>query len=161
MDIAKDYAESQGWRVEDKALLKLYLILSQVPNDDQGNVVELVKEIMNHAAGHAKNRLGNKLFGRFRSVLTIKEGDLSSEDEYEDDEDEENTEAEEDTQPDDSIENDRDKPKKEKKSRAWKKNKQAEKKAFSDDTEDNDDLMKMMSTTMTMMMTMIMMNSRH
>lgn len=141
VDIAKDYAESQGWRVEDKALLKLYLILSQVPNDDQGNVVELVKEIMNHAAKHAKNRLGNKLFGRFRSVLTIKEGDLSSDDEYEDDEDEENTEAEEDTQPDDSIENDSDNPKKEKKSRAWKKNKQAEKKASSDNTEekDNDD----------------------
>lgn len=57
MDIAKDYAESQGWRVEDKALLKLYLILSQVPNDDQGNAVELVKEIMNHAAGHAKTGL--------------------------------------------------------------------------------------------------------
>lgn len=139
VDIAKDYAESQGWRVEDKALLKLYLILSQVPNDDQGNAVELVKEIMNHAAGHAKNRLGNKLFGRFRSVLTIKEGDLSSENEYEDDEDEENTEAGEDTQPDDSIENDRDKPKKEKKSRVWKKNTQAEKKASSDDTEDNND----------------------
>ena len=139
VDIAKDYAESQGWRVEDKALLKLYLILSQIPNDDQGNVVELVKEIMNHAARHAKNRLGNKLFGRFRSVLTIKEGDLSSDDEYEDDE--ENTEAEEDTQPDDSIENDSDNPKKEKKSRAWKKNKQAEKKASSDNTEekDNDD----------------------
>lgn len=141
VDIAKDYAEGQGWRVEDKALLKLYLILSQVPNDDQGNVVELVKEIMNHAARHAKNRLGNKIFGRFRSVLTIKEGDLSSDDEYEDDEDEENTETEEDTQPDDSIENDSDKPKKEKKPRAWKKNKQAEKKASSDDTEekDNDD----------------------
>ncbi len=88
VDIAKDYAEGKNWRVEDKALLKLYLILGQVPNDDQGNVVDLVKDIMEHAAKHAGNRLGNKLFARFRNVLVIKEGDLKSDDDYEDDEDE-------------------------------------------------------------------------
>ena len=93
VDIAKDFAEEQGWRVEDKALLKLYLILSQIPNDDNGNIVDIVKELMKHAAKHARRRLGNKLFGRFRSVLVIKESDLMPEDEYEDDEDEDEEET--------------------------------------------------------------------
>lgn len=93
VDIAKDFAEEQGWRVEDKALLKLYLILSQIPNDDNGNIVDIVKELMKHAAKHARRRFGNKLFGRFRSVLVIKESDLMSEDEYEDDEDEDEEET--------------------------------------------------------------------
>ncbi len=93
VDIAKDFAEEQGWRVEDKALLKLYLILSQIPNDDNGNIVDIVKELMKHAAKHAQRRFGNKLFGRFRSVLVIKESDLMSEDEYEDDEDEDEEET--------------------------------------------------------------------
>ena len=93
VDIAKDFAEEQGWRVEDKALLKLYLILSQIPNDDNGNIVDIVKELMQHAAKHARRRFGNKLFGRFRSVLVIKESDLMSEEEYDDDEDEDDEEA--------------------------------------------------------------------
>ena len=79
--------------MEDKALLKLYLILSQIPNDDNGNIVDIVKELMKHAAKHARRRLGNKLFGRFRSVLVIKESDLMPEDEYEDDEDEDEEET--------------------------------------------------------------------
>ena len=92
VDIAKDYADGQGWCIEDKALLKLYLILSKLPNDDQGNIVNIVNDIIKYAGEHAKNRLGNKLFGRFRSVLTIKEGDFDipddedeeAEDEYDD-----------------------------------------------------------------------------
>ncbi len=126
VDIAKDYAEGNSWRVEDKALLKLYLILSRIPNDDQGNVVELVKNIMNHAAEHAKSRLGNKLFGKFRAVLVIKEGDLSLDDEYEEeDEDEE-------ILPDDDEKEPDIKPKKEKKSRIGRK----KKKEVSEDDED-------------------------
>ena len=91
VDIAKDYADEQGWCIEDKALLKLYLILSKLPNDDQGNIVNIVNDIIKYAGEHAKNRLGNKLFGRFRSVLTIKESDFDipdgedEEEEYDDD----------------------------------------------------------------------------
>ena len=123
VDIAKDYAEGNSWRVEDKALLKLYLILSRIPNDDQGNVVELVKNIMNHAAEHAKSRIGNKLFGKFRAVLVIKEGDLSLDDEYE--------EEDEEILPDEDAEEPETKPKKEKKSRIGRKKKEA-----SEDDED-------------------------
>ena len=123
VDIAKDYAEGNSWRVEDKALLKLYLILSRIPNDDQGNVVELVKNIMNHAAEHAKSRIGNKLFGKFRAVLVIKEGDLSLDDEYE--------EEDEEILPDEDAEELETKPKKEKKSRIGRKKKEA-----SEDDED-------------------------
>ena len=115
VDIAKDYAEGNSWRVEDKALLKLYLILSRIPNDDQGNVVELVKNIMNHAAEHAKSRIGNKLFGKFRAVLVIKEGDLSLDDEYE--------EEDEEILPDEDAEEPETKPKKEKKSHIGRKKK--------------------------------------
>lgn len=122
VDIAKDYAEGNSWRVEDKALLKLYLILSRIPNDDQGNVVELVKNIMNHAAEHAKSRIGNKLFGKFRAVLVIKEGDLSLDDEYEE-EDEEILPDEEESET---------KPKKEKKSHIGRK----KKKEVSEDDDD-------------------------
>ena len=124
VDIAKDYAEGNSWRVEDKALLKLYLILSRIPNDDQGNVVELVKNIMNHAAEHAKSRLGNKLFGKFRAVLVIKEGDLSLDDEYE--------EEDEEILPDDDEKEPDIKPKKEKKSRIGRK----KKKEVSEDDDD-------------------------
>ena len=124
VDIAKDYAEGNSWRVEDKALLKLYLILSRIPNDDQGNVVELVKNIMNHAAEHAKSRIGNKLFGKFRAVLVIKEGDLSLDDEYE--------EEDEEILPDEDAEEPETKPKKEKKSRIGRK----KKKEVSEDDED-------------------------
>lgn len=124
VDIAKDYAEGNSWRVEDKALLKLYLILSRIPNDDQGNVVELVKNIMNHAAEHAKSRLGNKLFGKFRAVLVIKEGDLSLDDECE--------EEDEEILPDDDEKEPDTKPKKEKKSRIGRK----KKKEVSEDDED-------------------------
>ena len=76
VDIAKDYADEQGWRIEDKALLKLYLILSRLPNDDMGNIVGVVKDTMERAAEHAKSSVGNKLFGRFRSALVIKESDF-------------------------------------------------------------------------------------
>lgn len=124
VDIAKDYAEGNSWRVEDKALLKLYLILSRIPNDDQGNVVELVKNIMNHAAEHAKSRLGNKLFGKFRAVLVIKEGDLSLDDECE--------EEDEEILPDDDEKEPDTKPKKEKKPRIGRK----KKKEVSEDDED-------------------------
>lgn len=124
VDIAKDYAEGNSWRVEDKALLKLYLILSRIPNDDQGNVVDLVKNIMNHAAEHAKSRLGNKLFGKFRAVLVIKEGDLSLDDECEE-EDEEILQDDDEKEPDT-------KPKKEKKPRIGRK----KKKEVSEDDED-------------------------
>ena len=124
VDIAKDYAEGNSWRVEDKALLKLYLILSRIPNDDQGNVVDLVKNIMNHAAEHAKSRLGNKLFGKFRAVLVIKEGDLSLDDECEE-EDEEILPDYDEKEPDT-------KPKKEKKPRIGRK----KKKEVSEDDED-------------------------
>ncbi len=124
VDIAKDYAEGNSWRVEDKALLKLYLILSRIPNDDQGNVVDLVKNIMNHAAEHAKSRLGNKLFGKFRAVLVIKEGDLSLDDECEE-EDEEILPGDDEKEPDT-------KPKKEKKPRIGRK----KKKEVSEDDED-------------------------
>lgn len=124
VDIAKDYAEGNSWRVEDKALLKLYLILSRIPNDDQGNVVELVKNIMNHAAEHAKSRLGNKLFGKFRAVLVIKEGDLSLDDEYE--------EEDEEILPDEDAEEPETKPKKEKKSHIGRK----KKKEVSEDDDD-------------------------
>ena len=92
VDIAKDYADEQGWSIEDKALLKLYLILSKLPNDDQGDIVNVVNDIIKYAGEHAKNRLGNKLFGRFRSVLVIKESDFEAsddDDDYEDEEDEE------------------------------------------------------------------------
>lgn len=124
VDIAKDYAEGNSWRVEDKALLKLYLILSRIPNDDQGNVVDLVKNIMNHAAEHAKSRLGNKLFGKFRAVLVIKEGDLSLDDECE--------EEDEEILPDDDEKEPDTKPKKEKKPRIGRK----KKKEVSEDDED-------------------------
>jgi hypothetical protein len=124
VDIAKDYAEGNSWRVEDKALLKLYLILSRIPNDDQGNVVELVKNIMNHAAEHAKSRIGNKLFGKFRAVLVIKEGDLSLDDEYE--------EEDEEILPDEDAEEPETKPKKEKKSHIGRK----KKKEVSEDDDD-------------------------
>ena len=124
VDIAKDYAEGNSWRVEDKALLKLYLILSRIPNDDQGNVVELVKNIMNHAAEHAKSRIGNKLFGMFRAVLVIKEGDLSLDDEYE--------EEDEEILPDEDAEEPETKPKKEKKSHIGRK----KKKEVSEDDDD-------------------------
>ena len=86
VDIAKDYADEQGWCIEDKALLKLYLILSKLPNDDQGNIVNIVNDIIKYAGEHAKNRLGNKLFGRFRSVLTIKESDFDIPDDEDEDE---------------------------------------------------------------------------
>lgn len=124
VDIAKDYAEGNSWRVEDKALLKLYLILSRIPNDDQGNVVELVKNIMNHAAEHAKSRIGNKLFGKFRAVLVIKEGDLSLDDEYE--------EEDEEILPDEDAEEPETKPKKEKKLHIGRK----KKKEVSEDDDD-------------------------
>ena len=124
VDIAKDYADGNSWRVEDKALLKLYLILSRIPNDDQGNVVELVKNIMNHAAEHAKSRIGNKLFGKFRAVLVIKEGDLSLDDEYE--------EEDEEILPDEDAEEPETKPKKEKKSHIGRK----KKKEVSEDDDD-------------------------
>lgn len=124
VDIAKDYAEGNSWRVEDKALLKLYLILSRIPNDDQGKVVDLVKNIMNHAAEHAKSRLGNKLFGKFRAVLVIKEGDLSLDDECE--------EEDEEILPDDDEKEPDTKPKKEKKPRIGRK----KKKEVSEDDED-------------------------
>ena len=126
VDIAKDYAEGNSWRVEDKALLKLYLILSRIPNDDQGNVVDLVKNIMNHAAEHAKSRLGNKLFGKFRAVLVIKEGDLSLDDECE--------EEDEEILPDDDEKEPDTKPKKEKKPRIGRK----KKKEVSEDAYDDD-----------------------
>lgn len=90
VDIAKDYADEQSWRVEDKALLKLYLILSRIPNDDQGNAVGIVKEIMDRAAAHAERSIGNRLFGRFRSVLVIKETDfvpIDEDEEYDGEED--------------------------------------------------------------------------
>ena len=92
MGIAKEYADEQGWSIEDKALVKLYLILSKLPNDDQGDIVNVVNDIIKYAGEHAKNRLGNKLFGRFRSVLVIKESDFEAsddDDDYEDEEDEE------------------------------------------------------------------------
>ena len=87
VDIAKDYADEQGWRIEDKALLKLYLILSKLPNDDQGNIVNIVNDIIKYAGEHARNRLGNKLFGRFRSVLLIKESDFDTYDDEDDEDD--------------------------------------------------------------------------
>ena len=130
VDIAKDYAEGNSWRVEDKALLKLYLILSRIPNDDQGNVVELVKNIMNHAAEHAKSRIGNKLFGKFRAVLVIKEGDLSLDDEYE--------EEDEEILPDEDAEEPETKPKKEKKSRIGRKKKKEVSEDDDDDAYDDD-----------------------
>ncbi len=91
VDIAKDYADENGWRIEDKALLKLYLILSQLPNDDQGNIVGIVKETMERAAEHAGNSIGNKLFGRFRSALIIKESDFKEAVAEEDDDYEKDT----------------------------------------------------------------------
>lgn len=102
VDIAKDYADEQGWRIEDKALLKLYLILSQLPNDDTGNVVGVVKETMERAAEHARSSFGNKLFGRFRSALVIKESDFREADADEDDEYDKDTYEDDDYDEDDN-----------------------------------------------------------
>ena len=41
-----------------------------------GNIVGVVKDTMERAAEHAKSSVGNKLFGRFRSALVIKESDF-------------------------------------------------------------------------------------
>lgn len=86
VELAKDYADEQGWKIEDKALLKLYLILSKLPNDDQGNIVGVVKDIMEYAGENARTRFGNKLFGRFRSALLIKDVDFELPKEEPDDE---------------------------------------------------------------------------
>lgn len=102
VDIAKDYADEQGWRIEDKALLKLYLILSQLPNDDTGNVVGVVKETMERAAEHARSSFGNKLFGRFRSALVIKESDFKEADADEDDDYDKDTYEDDDYDEDDN-----------------------------------------------------------
>ncbi len=84
--IAKDYAAENGWKIEDKALLKLYLILSRLHNDDQGNIVLEVKDIMDTAAANAGRHIGNRLFKKVRQTLTLKEADFEDVDEYDDEE---------------------------------------------------------------------------
>lgn len=92
VELAKDYADEQGWKIEDKALLKLYLILSKLPNDDQGNIVGVVKDIMEYAGENARTRFGNRFFGRFRSALLIKDVDFEPPKEEPDDEEDEEEE---------------------------------------------------------------------
>ncbi|MBO5228851.1 MAG: hypothetical protein J6B39_07665, partial [Lachnospiraceae bacterium] len=74
--MAQEYAKENGWIINDKALLELYLLVGKIDSSNQGNVVKTVKELVDAAAAKAEKRLINKTFGRMRAATVINKKDF-------------------------------------------------------------------------------------
>ncbi len=71
--IAKEYARVKGYTIEDKALLKVYLMFSELEGDDSGSEMDQVKAIIDRAIEKCSKK-GRGLFGKKSgSVTPLKE----------------------------------------------------------------------------------------
>lgn len=60
--IAKEYARVKGYSIQDKAMLKLYLMVGDLENDDTGSEIQKVRTIVDNAIASCKKK-GKGLFG--------------------------------------------------------------------------------------------------
>lgn len=67
--IAKDYAKENGYSIDEKALLKVYLLIDELQNSNSGDDVEGVKAIVDGAIAKC-NKKGPGLFGRKTGGMT-------------------------------------------------------------------------------------------
>ena len=67
--IAKDYAKENGYSIDEKALLKVYLLIDELQNSNSGDDVEGVKAIVDGAISKC-NKKGPGLFGRKSGGMT-------------------------------------------------------------------------------------------
>ncbi len=72
VEIAKEYARVKGYYIEDKALLKLYLMIGELGSSDEGSETDNVKEIVD-AAIEKNGKKGKGLFGKRSSLIPLKE----------------------------------------------------------------------------------------
>lgn len=98
-NLAIEYANEQNCKINDRALTALYLMLDELQSGENDNIVDMIYSIIDNAVRHARRRFGNKLFGKFKTYITLKEADLLADEEYDDEEydDEEYDESEHDT----------------------------------------------------------------
>ena len=61
--VAKDYAKENGYSIDEKALLKVYLLIDELQNTNSGDDVEGVKAIVDGAISKCSKK-GSGLFGR-------------------------------------------------------------------------------------------------
>lgn len=86
VDIANSYAEENGMKIDERATTELYLLCEELKKLNPRNITEEVWQIVDEAAENARNRVGQKLFGRFSKSLVLKAKDFKS---YDDDDDDE------------------------------------------------------------------------
>ena len=67
--IAKEYAKENGYSIDEKALLKVYLLIDELQNSNSGDDVEGVKAIVDGAIAKC-NKKGPGLFGRKTGGMT-------------------------------------------------------------------------------------------
>ena len=67
--IAKDYAKENGYSIDEKALLKVYLLIDELQNSNSGDDVEGVKAIIDGAITKCTKK-GKGLFGHKQGGLT-------------------------------------------------------------------------------------------
>ena len=61
--IAKEYAKEKGYNIDEKALLKVYLLIDDIQNNQSGDDIENVKALVDEAITKCGNK-GGGLFGR-------------------------------------------------------------------------------------------------
>lgn len=85
VEMAKNYALEQNCMINDKALLKLYLVIDKLNTGIDTSDMKMVESVIDSAIVRANERMEKSLFGLRKmmknrdGVLTLKEADISTE----------------------------------------------------------------------------------
>lgn len=78
VEMAKEYAKNKGYVIEDKALLKLYLLVDELKGDDSGSELTSVKDIINSAIARSEGRSMSIFKKKVRGMTVLKEKDFET-----------------------------------------------------------------------------------
>ena len=83
VDMAKEYASGKNCIINDKALLKLYLVIDKKNTGEDSADIHMVHSIIDDAIENAKVRISKGFFGKLRknsdtSPISIKEADFDN-----------------------------------------------------------------------------------
>lgn len=83
VDIAKEYADSKNCTINDKVLLKLFLVIDKLNTGEDSADVAMAERVIDVAIENARDRLDGSLFGRFKKnkdgAIALKESDITTE----------------------------------------------------------------------------------
>ncbi|MGN0369053.1 MAG: tetratricopeptide repeat protein [Butyrivibrio sp.] len=75
VSIAKEYARVKGYRIEEKALFRLYMRIGEIEGDDSGSEMEKVRAIVDGAI-QKKGEKGKKAYAKHGTLIALKEKDF-------------------------------------------------------------------------------------